>query len=524
MESRTKSLQLAEQQSGATADLLIGALTRDMNGVQLSVLTSPFWNQFLPNHPHEVNDIVASAFARYPYPDAFFAWKASAPFSAAAFFARSDRRPAWVSRDASDIVFPVDIQNQPDVATELLTRIAADAKQGRTLSVFELSLGAEPYQVVALLTYGDVYREQLASIVGFTVNLRWVREHYFVDLAREIWSLDLGADSGLLMHIRDKEGRIVAGSPFDDDHALTHRRTFDLVFLDAESALPLPGGYRPEAWSIAVSGARNPALFRDSNNATRLIVFGGLSGLVFAVGLVLTVRAVRANARLTEMRTDFVSTVTHELKTPIATIKAAAETLARDRLTGMSVQTCGRIVASESGRLARLVENLLAYSRITDVTATYSFGPVEIAALFNDIQEDFEARLDRHGFELDIRIAAGTRPVRGDRFALRLLFGNLVDNAIKYSDTSRTVTLSAHGTETQVTIDVTDTGIGIAADELPTVLKKFGRGRTARTSGSGLGLAIVNRITSDHAGRLRIQSAPGAGTTVTVTLPAAPTA
>jgi signal transduction histidine kinase len=221
------------------------------------------------------------------------------------------------------------------------------------------------------------------------------------------------------------------------------------------------------------------------------------------------------------MRTDFVSTVTHELKTPIATIKAAAETLARDRLTGMSVQTCGRIVVMESDRLARLVENLLAYSRITDVANTYAFAPVEVAAVLNDIQENFEARLDRHGFELDIRIAAGTKAVRGDRFALRLLFGNLVDNAIKYSGQHRRLTLRASGTDTHVVVEVEDTGIGIDPAELPQVLKKFGRGKTVPHGGSGLGLAIASRIAEDHGGALRIESMPDRGTTVSVTLPAA---
>jgi signal transduction histidine kinase len=348
-----------------------------------------------------------------------------------------------------------------------------------------------------------------------------VREHYFVDLAKEVWSLGRGAETGLMMHIRDDQGRLVAGSTFNEVEDLTRRRTFELLFLDAESAFPAPGEYSPRTWSIAVSSSNDSPLFQESNNASRLVFFGGLSGLVFAIGLGLTVRAAKANARLSEMRTDFVSTVTHELKTPIATIKAAAETLARDRLTAMSAQTCGRIVVMEIGRLARLVENLLAYSRITDVADTYSFAPVDVAVLFNDLQEDFEARLDRHGFELDIRIEPGTRPIRGDRFALRLLFGNLVDNAIKYSDTRRTLALSAFGSANQVTVEVADKGIGIATDELSKVTKKFSRGKAAKQAGSGLGLAIASRIAEDHGGRLEIHSTPDIGTTVTVILPAA---
>lgn len=519
-ESRAKSLLLAEQQSSRIADLVLTALARDMSGVQVSVLTSAQWSQFQPEHPHEVNEIVASAFARYPYPDAFFAWRAASPYTHTAFFVRAERRPPWTSGGTAEFAFPVDIQRQPDVATQLLNRLAADAKNGRQLSVFEMPIGGQPYQVVAQLTYSDVYRQQLASVVGFTVNLQWVRSHYFLDLADEVWTLGRGAETGLVMHIRDDHGRVVAGSAFDEGELVTHRRTFDLLFLDKVAVFPVRG-YTPQTWSVAVSSASAPTLLRETANTTRLVAFGGISGLVFAAGLVLTVRAARASARLIEMRTDFVSTVTHELKTPIATIKAAAETLARDRLTGMSVQTCGRIVVMESDRLARLVENLLAYSRITDVADTYAFTAIDVAAVLNDIQEDFEARLDRHGFELEIRIATGTKPVRGDRFALRLLFGNLVDNAIKYSGHDRRLTLRASGTDTHVVVEVEDTGVGIDPAELPQVLKKFGRGKTAPHGGSGLGLAIASRIAEDHGGSLRIESTPGRGTLVSVTLPTA---
>jgi signal transduction histidine kinase len=221
------------------------------------------------------------------------------------------------------------------------------------------------------------------------------------------------------------------------------------------------------------------------------------------------------------MRSDFVSAVTHELKTPIATIKAAAETLAKDRLTGMSVRTCGRIMMMESSRLARLVENLLAYARMTDVTDSYTFQPVEVAAIFNDIQEDFEGRLDRNGFELHVEIEPDARLVSGDRFALRLLFGNLVDNAIKYSHERRTVELRASRQQSQIKITVSDQGVGIPSEELTHVVRKFVRARAAAGGGSGLGLAIASRIAEDHHGTLTINSRVGQGTTVSVTLPAA---
>ena len=273
-------------------------------------------------------------------------------------------------------------------------------------------------------------------------------------------------------------------------------------------------------WRIAVSSAGSSLLERDSAEAKRVVAVAAASSVVFAIGLIMTARAVRASVRLTTMRSDFVSAVTHELKTPIATIKAAAETLAKDRLTGMTVHTCGNIVLMETTRLARLVENLLAYARMTPVNDTYTFKPIAVAAVLNDIQEDFEARLDRHGFELEVAIGNHVRDVMGDRFALRLLFGNLVDNAIKYSNERRAVRLSAADIDGRVVIEVVDSGTGIAADELPHVGKRFVHASGGAGGGSGLGLAIATRIAEDHGGTLEIRSTVGIGTTVTVTLPA----
>jgi len=519
-EWRDKSVLLADRQSSDAADLLVTALTRDMGGVQASMLTSPQWNQFSADHPHEVNALVASAFARYPYPEAFFAWKRGARNGDAVLFYRADRRPPWAAAGNGETVFPVITAHEPDVATEVLGTIAAEASRGKDLSFFESTLKGTRSQVVAQLIYADNYREQLARVVGFIVNLDWIRQHYFSDLTQQVWNIGHGTETGLAMQITDSSGTLVAGSVGDLSGPLSHRPTFDLLFVESQTAFPVSSSFPPEKWSVVVSGAGSALLLRDAEAASRVLAFAAFSSLLLAVGLIMTARAARTNTELTAMRSDFVSAVTHELKTPIATIKAAAETLAKDRLTGMSVHACGRIVVMESNRLARLVDNLLAYARITDVSDSYTFQPLEVAAIFNDIQQDFEARLDHQGFELRVQIAAEADAVSGDRFALRLLFGNLLDNAIKYSNDRRVISLRATRAGKMIAIEVEDEGVGIAAEELPKVMRKFVRARNATGGGSGLGLAIASRIAADHGGKLDIISVVGRGTTVTITIPA----
>jgi signal transduction histidine kinase len=397
----------------------------------------------------------------------------------------------------------------------------AEASGGRRVTVFDVSVGGVSYQVVAQLTYTDAFRERLAEVVGFTVNLQWVQQHYFSDLAGQVWEIGAGAEKGLSLSVTDGFGNQVAGVPIDAKETLTSQRPLALAFVNPDAVLDLRADLLRRPWLVKVSAANDPAVTQAINGANRMLMVGAASALALAVGLALTARAQLAAVRLTELRSDFVSTVTHELKTPISTIRAAAETLAQGRLHGIeSFRSYGRLVVTEAKRLTRLVENLLAYSRITDVADVYAFERLELHILFNDIQQEFEARLDEAGFDMQISIEPDTPAVRGDRLALRLLFDNLIDNALRYSTSDRRLALTARAQGGSVSIEVIDSGVGIPADELPLVTRKFVRGKGAQSGGSGLGLAIATRIAHDHGGRLEIHSVVGFGTTVTVILPA----
>lgn len=521
VEWRNSSLLLASRRAAEAVDLLHAALSRDMSGVQESILTSPEWSQFHSERPQDVEHLVASAFARYPYPQSFFAWRRGTDLDEIVLFTRADRRPPWAPMAVQPIGFPVEVFRAPSMARLISEGVLADAAHGHQLSAFDLQIGGVTYQIVAQLSYGDIFREQLSGFVGFAVDLQWVKSNYFSDLANELWKIGPGAERGLTLSVVDGDRQVVAGSKVDDGSSLTHQRPLPLGFFPADADVDRAELNAREIWSVMVSAADDASLSRAVGVANRMFVVGAASAFALAIGLTLTVRAERAAARLAQMRSDFVSTVTHEIKTPIATIQAAADTLSRDRLSGMTYQACGRIVSMETKRLSHLVENLLAYSRITDVADTYGFEPLDVAVVFSDVQQAFEALLDQRGFELEMTIMPGVAKVRGDRWALRLLFDNLVDNAIKYSGEQRRLVLAATAIQDTVRIEVVDAGVGIPADELPLIVGKFVRGRRARAGGSGLGLAIARRIAEDHGGRLEIRSVVGIGTTVTVDLPAA---
>lgn len=522
-EWRQSSLLLAEQRVSNAADLLLEALTRDMRGAQESVLASPQWSDFAPERPYEMSNLVASTFARYPYPESLFAWRADSGGKSFVFFNRADRRPAWLSRGSESGRFPVVIDYETAIARLLLERIMEDTLRGHRVSVFEIDIEGEAYQIVAQLTYRDAFRERIGEVVGFMVNLRWVREHYFPELTRQVSQIGGGAETQLTLSVTDSRGGAVVGLPLPPGELLIDRRPFPLMFFDPVLVLLDPPDDLPrEPWMVEVSAANDPTLAQAINASNNTLTIGGISALALTIGLVLALGAERASASLAEMRSDFVSTVTHELKTPIATIRAAAETLSQGRLQGIDAfQSYGRLVVIEAKRLTRLVENLLAYARITDVADVYQFEPIDLGALFEDIQQDFQVQLDDLGFDVATDISANLPRIRGDQLALRLLFDNLIDNALRYSSRDRRLGISAQCEGRCVRIDVTDRGIGIPPEEIPLVIRRFVRGRGAPSGGSGLGLAIANRIAQDHKGSLAIHSLVGQGTTVTVRLPLA---
>ena len=520
VEWRNSSLLVAERRTSEAADLLLEALIRDMRGVQQSILTSTQWLEFSPDRPYEPSNLVAGAFARYPYPESFFVWRGEPDPARLVFFNRSDRPPAWALGRSDTSRFPVVTEHDSKVASQLQEQILRAVLRGRRFAAFEIAEHDIHYQVVAQMTYRDAFHEQLLQAVGFLVNLEWVKAHYFTELTDQVSAIGGGLKAGMTMTVTDSEGHHVAGGEAPASSALTVHRPFALFFFDPLTVVLEPPGSRAHRWEVTVSSAGDETLAQAISGANRTLLIGAGAALALVIGLVLTVRAARVTAALAELRSDFVSTVTHELKTPIATIRAAAETLSGGRLTGADMfQEYGQIVVVEAKRLTRLIENLLAYARVTDVADVYSFERLDVSELIEEVQQEFQAQLRDADFDLVVAIPPGLPSVRGDRLALRLLFNNLVDNALRYSDVERHVEIIAALENEGVVVRIADRGVGIPEDELGQITRKFVRGRRAQPGGSGLGLAIATRIAADHGAALTIRSVVGTGTTVSVAFP-----
>src|ERR1035437_2343086 len=223
-EWRRSSLLLVQRRADEVADLLVLAFDRDMRAVQSSVLSSPDCDSFMLDPPYDVSNVVASAFARYPYPESFFAWRGSSHPVKLVFFNRSSRPPAWAPHEDTRNRFPVTVLNEPSIARSIVERILVDASNRRRFSISELYFAGVDYQIVARLFYRDQFREQLDGVFGFTVNMPWVHRHYFQELTTQVARIS-GTAAGLTLALLDDEGHQVAGTRRTMDSAPVSRRS-----------------------------------------------------------------------------------------------------------------------------------------------------------------------------------------------------------------------------------------------------------------------------------------------------------
>jgi PAS domain S-box-containing protein len=223
-----------------------------------------------------------------------------------------------------------------------------------------------------------------------------------------------------------------------------------------------------------------------------------------------------------ELKSTFVSVVSHELKTPVALIKGYAETLRRedadwDRDT---MQESLGVIAEEADHLTHLIDSLLEASRIQAGGLRLEPTDVHLARLAERVTDGFRTQTEIHQFELDFD--PDFPPVWGDPERLREVLSNLVSNAIKYSPDGGTVWVGGRTDQTGVTVYVADQGIGIPPEEQARIFERFHRvesGLHRSTEGTGLGLYLVKAVIEAHGGRVWVESAPGRGSIFMFTLP-----
>jgi two-component system phosphate regulon sensor histidine kinase PhoR len=274
-----------------------------------------------------------------------------------------------------------------------------------------------------------------------------------------------------------------------------------------------------------------------SGSATGGVALGGADGSKLAIrarrsptGVWLVLEDVSELRRLQQIRTEFIDNLSHELRTPLTTVSLLAETLTREaEAAGDAVPARMRDridkIEVETGHLVQMVSELLDLSRIESGGALGAVDIIDIGRIASDSTERLRLFAERQGVTLRIDVAGPIPPVRGDPDRLGQVVVNLVHNAVKFSPDGGDVTVSVRPVAEEVVVAVADHGVGIPRAAQARIFERFYKVDRARvrgeTGGTGLGLAIARHIIEQHGGRIWAESAEGAGSTFSFSLPIA---
>jgi len=305
----------------------------------------------------------------------------------------------------------------------------------------------------------------------------------------------------------DAEGHLLAGK-----RAVTGRAA---IRTGAEGQLP---------WTIYVSST-TPLSAANLVSRQRFLLLGISVMVLFLIfGTYFIGRAIRREAEVLRMQSDFVSAVSHEFRSPLTTMRQLSEILALGRIPSEDRrQLYYDTLVSETTRLQRVVEALLNFGRMEAGARQYHFQEIDAATLVRRVVSEFEQQLAGSGRHIEVN-GVESLCIDADPDAISVALRNLLDNAIKYSPGQLTVWVEWGMQNDYVAIQVRDHGLGIADAEKKTIFQKFVRGTAARASnvkGSGVGLAMVRHIVAAHGGVVKLASKTGEGSTFTMLLPIA---
>jgi signal transduction histidine kinase len=290
--------------------------------------------------------------------------------------------------------------------------------------------------------------------------------------------------------------------------------------LGSAAAVCLPG------WRLSLS-PQDPHEFNRLLGQQRILHLG-IGGIVVASTFILAfaiARALRRQLRLANLKNDIVGTVSHELKTPLASMRLLVDTLLDGRqLNEPQSRDYLQLIAKENLRLSRLIDNFLTFSRMEQGKQVFDFCDVSLHDLVVQASQAAGDRLQGPDCNVVVDVPAELPRVSGDPDALVRVLLNLLDNAYKYSEAPREIGIRASTEGNYVRLTVSDNGIGMSRATTRRVFQKFFQAdqRLTRAGhGCGLGLSIVQYIVRAHAGSISVESRPGQGSTFTIRLPSA---
>jgi len=241
---------------------------------------------------------------------------------------------------------------------------------------------------------------------------------------------------------------------------------------------------------------------------------------LLGASVILLVLSAQRSRRTAQRQFDFVSSVSHEFRTPVSVICSAGANLALGIVRNPEqVEKYGNLINREGNRIAEMVEQILEFAGARSNRKNYVYQTVAVAPLVEQVLSDFRPLFEENGFAVEEQTLADLPTIEADAKALRLALENLIGNAVKYSNGSRWIKISANAENKHIAISVEDRGIGIDPSELKDIFEPFYRGREAiaeQIHGNGLGLSLVKQIVAAHNGKIEVKSEHGKGSVFTI--------
>ena len=279
-------------------------------------------------------------------------------------------------------------------------------------------------------------------------------------------------------------------------------------------------------WKLVLLLGDSRAFDVAAKHRTEAYLWTGILVVVtMGIPTLLATRVLRRRLALARLKNDLAATVSHELKTPLASMRVLIDTLLdSDRLHEPTTREYLQLVAAENERLSRLIENFLTFARLERGKHAFTFSPLPASQVVDAVVDAVRERLSTPGCRFEWRVAPDLPDIHADLDALSTALINLLDNAWKYSGDIKHIVLRARVENGQVEFSVQDNGVGIAPRETKCIFQSFyqvDQRLSRRGGGCGLGLSIVQSIVSAHDGHVSVGSEPGRGSTFTISLPAA---